>query len=312
MPFPTVRTGALGLALATAVSFALTRMIREAPLAAAGLEAPVDCAANLEAAAPATPVSGLLPAHRIVSFYGNPRSARMGILGELPPDTLLHRLRAQAAAYAAADPGTPVIPALHLVTVVAQKDAGADGLHRGRMPAALVDEVASWIDPDSMLLFLDIQPGGSSMVAEARNYIAFLERPWVHLALDPEFAVARGIVPGSRIGGIDAEDVNAVIDLLAGLVERLGLPPKILIVHRFTERMLTGAARIRLNPRVQVVITMDGFGGPELKEDAYRCVIAAQPVEYTGFKLFYRQDAPLMSPTRVLALRPAPHVIIYQ
>lgn len=275
--------------------------------------ASVDC--PLSQSEPAhTPVgpAGLLPEHRIVSFYGNPRSARMGILGQLPRDSLLRRLREQAAAYAAADTATPVIPALHLVTVVAQKSPGAQKLYRARMPVELVEQVASWVEPDSMLLFLDIQPGASDMLTEARNYLPFLARPGVHLALDPEFAMAVGEVPGTRIGSIDADDVNEVIDLLADLVETRSLPPKILIVHRFTERMLTGAERIRPDPRVQVVITMDGFGPPALKEDSYRCIVGQRPVQFTGFKLFYRQDVPLMGPARVLTLRPAPHVIIYQ
>lgn len=256
--------------------------------------------------------AALLPGHRIVSFYGNPRSPRMGILGRLPPDRLIEHLRTQASAYALADSSTPVIPALHLVTVVAQKAPGAQGLYRARMPASLVEHVNSWIDPDSMLLFLDIQPGASTMIDEVRNYLPFLERPWVHLALDPEFAMSSGQVPGTRIGSIDADDVNEVIDLLATLVESRSLPPKILVIHRFTEKMLTRRERIRLDPRVQVAIVMDGFGGPPLKASSYRGVVAAQPVQFTGFKLFYEQDAPLMNPLQVLALKPSPHVIIYQ
>jgi hypothetical protein len=234
------------------------------------------------------PAAGLLPGHRIVSFYGNPRSARMGILGALPPDSMLKRLRAQAAEYARADPSTPVLA------------------------APLVEEVAGWGARDSLLLFLDIQPGRSPVVNEVRAYLDFLERPNVHLALDPEFAMAPGQVPGRVIGSLDAADANLVIELLANLVETRGLPPKILIVHRFTERMLTGHDRIRLDPRVQVVITMDGFGAPFLKRDSYRCFVASQPVEFTGFKLFYRQDVPLMSAADVLALRPAPLVVVYQ
>jgi hypothetical protein len=256
--------------------------------------------------------AGLLPGYRIVSFYGNPRSARMGILGALARDSMIRRLHAQAAEYAKADPATPVLPALHLVTVVAQRDPGRDGLYRGRMPDSLVEEVASWAGPDSLLLFLDIQPGGSSVVDEVRPYLDFLKRPYVHLALDPEFVMAPNQVPGRQIGSLDAADVNRVIELLADMVESHGLPPKILIVHRFTEKMLTGYDRIRLDPRVQLVINMDGFGPPALKRDSYRCVVASQPVQFTGFKLFYQQDVPLMSPKDVLALRPAPLVVMYQ
>jgi hypothetical protein len=115
-----------------------------------------------------------------------------------------------------------------------------------------------------------------------------------------------------QTGTLDAADVNAVIELLADLVETQALPPKILIVHRFTQQMLTNHERIRLDPRVQVVINMDGFGSPRLKRDSYRSFVATQPVQFTGFKLFYQLDTPLMSPSDVLALEPVPIVVIYQ
>ena len=37
----------------------------------------------------------ILPAKRIVAFYGNPLSKRMGILGELPPDEMLAQARSR-------------------------------------------------------------------------------------------------------------------------------------------------------------------------------------------------------------------------
>jgi hypothetical protein len=259
-----------------------------------------------------SPGQALLPSHRIVTFYGNPRSARMGVLGASAPDEMLEKLHEQSKAWERADPSTPVLGALHLVTVVAQPHPGTDGLYRARMPAALVEEVASWAEPDSLLLFLDIQPGRSDVAREVSAYLEFLARPRVHLALDPEFAVAPGEVPGRVIGGLDADDVNRVVEMLAELVQKHDLPPKILVIHRFTERMLRGSDRIRLDPRVQIVIDMDGFGPPHLKRDSYRAYVASRPVQFTGFKLFYQQDVPLMSPADVLALRPVPLFIVYQ
>ena len=35
-------------------------------------------------------------------------------------------------------------------------------------------------------------------------------------------------------------------------------------------------------------------------------------MQYTGFKLFYRHDQPLMTPEQVLLLDPPPDLIIYQ
>ena len=45
------------------------------------------------------PIKPLLPEHRILAYYGNPLAKEMGILGEVPPDQMLNRLKQQAAAY---------------------------------------------------------------------------------------------------------------------------------------------------------------------------------------------------------------------
>ena len=73
----------------------------------------------------------LLRDHLLVTWYGNPRSARMGVLGEETGAARAAALRAQAAAYA---PLTRkrVVMAYHLVAVVALCEAGADGLWRRR------------------------------------------------------------------------------------------------------------------------------------------------------------------------------------
>jgi hypothetical protein len=261
------------------------------------------------AAADDTPV---LPSHRIVGFYGNPLSARMGILGALPADSMVRRLEAQAQAWALADTTTPVVPALHLVTVVAHPHACPDGKYRTRAPDSLIERMSSLAQRKGWLLFLDVQPGRSTVAAEVAGLRKFLVRPWVHLALDPEFAMAGDQVPGRVIGSLDAADINGAVDTLAAIARDHGLAPRILVVHRFTQRMVMNADRIRIDPQVQIVMDMDGFGRPALKRDSYRQFIAAEPVQYTGFKLFYQQDVPLMSPADVLRLQPRPVFILYQ
>lgn len=258
----------------------------------------------------------ILPHKRIVAYYGNPLSKRMGILGEVPPDEMLRRLDREVEAWRRADTLTPVVPALHLVAVVAQGSPGRDGMYRARMSDSLIEQVYSWAKRRDAIMFLDLQVGHSTVQVEASRLEHFLARPDVHLALDPEFSMKRGGVPGKRIGTYDAEDINWAIQYLAGIVERYKLPPKVLIVHRFTRPMLTNAHLIRLDPRVQVVINMDGWGPPHLKRDSYRAYVYAEPVQFTGFKLFYKNDTkrghPLMQPKDVLALFPKPLYIQYQ
>ena len=272
---------------------------------------------------PVWPVKGpnllpgsILPNKRIVAYYGNPLSKRMGILGELPPDEMLKRLDREVKAWERADSTTPVVPALHLIAVVAQGSAGRDGMYRGRMSDSLVERVYGWAQRQKAIMFLDLQVAKSTLQAEIPRLTQFLSRPDVHLAIDPEFSMKRGGAPGKRIGTYDAADVNYAIDFLADLVEKHNLPPKVLIVHRFTRPMLTNASRIKLDPRVQVVIHMDGWGPPWMKKDSYQAYVYNEPVQFTGFKLFYKNDTkkghPLMKPSDVLALFPKPVYIQYQ
>jgi hypothetical protein len=240
----------------------------------------------------------------------------MGILAEKPVDSMLARLDREVAAWTAADTTTPVQPALHLIAVVAQGTPGKDGKYRQRADTGLIEKVYGWAHGHGALLFLDVQLGRSTLADELPRLVPFLKRPDVHLGLDPEFAMGEKGIPGTRIGTLDARDVNEAIDVLAGLVTKDSLPPKILVVHRFTRDMLTHYDRIRIDPRVQVVINMDGWGPPWMKRESYRRYVARYPVEYTGFKLFYHNDTkagdPMMKPADVLALSPRPIYIQYQ
>jgi hypothetical protein len=272
---------------------------------------------------PVWPVAGpeplpgsILPGKRIVAFYGNPLSKRMGILGELPRAQMLARLDREVARWERADPGTPVQPALHLVTVVAQGSPGRDGKYRLRMTDSLIEQVSAWAASRNAIVFLDVQVGLSTLREELPRLVPFLRRPNVHLAIDPEFAMKGGTPPGRKVGTVDAADVNYASALLADLVTEHRLPPKVLVVHRFTKRMLTNASRIRLDPRVQIVVHMDGWGSPANKRATYRQFVHAEPVQFTGFKLFYKNDTkrghPLMTPAQLLELWPKPVYIQYQ
>ena len=268
---------------------------------------------------PTAEAGAILPHKRIIAYYGNPLSKQMGALGEYEVDDMLARLDREVAAWNAADPGTPAQPALHLVAVVAQGAAGSDGKWRTRMDSALIEKVYGWAQRKNALLFLDIQTGQSTIQQELPPLLPWLARPDVHLGIDPEFNMQRaraGVRPGAKIGTYDAEDVNYVIRTLSDLVEEKDIPPKVLVVHRFTRTMLTNAEQIRPTPQTQVVIHMDGWGQPWLKYDSYNHFIVRDPVQYTGFKLFYKHDTrkgdKLLSPAELIQLVPAPLYIQYQ
>lgn len=258
----------------------------------------------------------LLPFHRIVAYYGNLYSRQMGILGALQRDSMLSRLKEEVEKWQAADTMLKVIPALHYIAVTAQRAPGKDRLYRLRMPSSEIDKVIEMARSAGAIVFLDIQPGHSLAVAEARQLARYLALPFVHLGIDPEYSMKKGEVPCSVIGTMDAADINEVSGLLAELVRDHRLPPKVLVIHRFTQAMVTNYKYIRLRPEVQIVMNMDGFGGPAKKKDSYRAWIAGQPVQFTGFKLFYLNDVKtggrLMQPEEVLQLFPSPVYIQYQ
>jgi hypothetical protein len=259
----------------------------------------------------------ILPARRIVAFYGNPLSKRMGILGEFPPEDMLRRLDSTAAQWQRLDPQTPVQPALHLIAVVAQASPGRDGKYRLRMDSALIEQVYAWAVKKKALLFLDLQVAQSTLQAELPRLEPFLKRPDVHLAIDPEFSMHHSrekVKPGRKIGVMTAADVNYASTFLQGLVAKYTLPPKVLIVHRFTKSMIVKASDIRLDPRVQIVIDMDGFGPPWLKRDSFYSYVKKDPVQFAGWKQFTkrRNDHPPTSIEEILRLHPAPLYIQYQ
>jgi len=265
-----------------------------------------------------TPIAGsLLPHNRILAFYGNPLSKKMGALGEYPKDQMLDMLEKEVVKWAKADPSHPVIPALHFIVTVAQGAPGKNGLYRLQMRDSMTNEIYSWARAKHALMFLDVQAGKSTIEAEVPRLRPFLENPDVMLAIDPEFAMApSGAVPSSRVGTVDAKDVNWAINFLDQIVREKHLPPKVLIVHRWTRKMVTNANQIHPTPNVQVVMDMDGWGPPWLKFDSYHDYVKREPVQFTGFKLFYHNDTKkgnaLLTPAEVLRLNPKPLYIQYQ
>ena len=253
-----------------------------------------------------------LPADRLVIYYGNPFSSAMGPLGVYSDDELLAKLRQQAQTYADLDPRHPVIPAFDYVTPVAQASATADGTWTARMPDDSIEHYRGLANTNHMLFFMDMQVAHSTVQSEVNNVWSFLQEPGVDLALDPEFDMPPGTTPGIEFGHMTASEINWVIDKLSNLVITQHLPPKILIIHQFRESMLPDWQNIRIKPGVEVVTSVDGFGTPEAKIGDYRIFDKQQLIQYPGFKLFYRWDQPLMSPSEVLKMDPPPLMVMYQ
>ena len=259
----------------------------------------------------------LLPFNRIIAYYGNLYSKKMGVLGEYPEDEMLQKLNIEVKKWKIADPSTPVMPALHYIAVVAQGSAGADGKYRFRMPDSEIDKVLAMAIKINALVFLDIQVGFSTLQAELPRLEKYFKLPQVHLGIDPEFSMKTGIRPGKVVGTYDAADINYAAEYLANIAKENNLTPKILVVHRYTQKMVTNYKEIKPLPEVEIVMHMDGWGGAAKKKNTYQQFIYKEPVQFTGFKLFYKNDiltpgTVLMTPEDLLKLNPQPIYIQYQ
>lgn len=263
-------------------------------------------------------VGAILPFKRIVAYYGNFYSKGMGVLGEYSKDVMLEKLKKEIAAWEAADPETPVMPAIDYIAIVAQAGAGKDGKYRARMPHTEIDKAVAIAAEIEGIVILEVQAGLSDVMTEIKTLEPYLKMPQVHLAIDPEFAMLRRKSrPGTVVGTVDAWEVNAAAEYLAELVRANDLPPKVLVVHRYTRPMVTNAAKIVPLPEVQVVMDMDGWGGASNKFGTYNAYIKPEPVQFTGFKLFYKNDVKwqgsrLLTPKEILELTPQPSFIQYQ
>lgn len=259
----------------------------------------------------------ILPFNRIIAYYGNLYSTKMGVLGEYKEEEMFRRLEVEVEKWEEADPTTPVLPALHYIAVVAQASAGEDGKYRARMPGSEIDKVLAMAEKIGAIVFLDIQVGFSTVEKEIPLLEKYLKMPNVHLGIDPEFSMKGTIRPGKVVGTLDAVDINFASNYLADLVKANNLTPKILIIHRYTKKMVTNYKEIKTLPEVQIVMHMDGWGEEAKKINTYKQFIYKEPVQFAGFKLFYKNDVfnpgtVLMSPEKLLKLNPRPIYIQFQ
>ena len=248
----------------------------------------------------------------IVAYYGTPRQPAMGILGEADSDAVAWMLSERAGRFDALNGDRGIVPALHLVYGVAQPESAADGLYMRYVDDRTVRQYLNVSRRYGFALVLDLQIGHSSALAEVRKILSYLAEPDVHVALDPEFALIGRSKPGSAIGSIDADDINAVQSLLSDLVSQHSLPDKLLVVHQFETSMITRADEVQTMAGVNVVLDMDGYGPAPIKEAKYQRYTSAMSAAFGGMKIFLEHDPDPMDERRLLDIEPRPVLFLYQ
>jgi hypothetical protein len=248
----------------------------------------------------------LFPRYRVVGFYG---MQNLDVLGAAPPDVVAQRLLKVARPYAR--PGHPVMPMFELIATVAHPFPTPSGLYRTHQEDAVVRSYLKAVRRIDGVLVLDIQPGRDDFVRALRHWEPYLRQADVGVALDPEFSMGPGQVPGRQLGHTNAAAVNRASAYVAEMVRRHRLPQKLFMVHQFRDAMIGDKARIAIRRGLAMTWNADGFGVRSAKLDDYRSYTRDRRF-HPGLKLFYRNDIDLMSPREVLKLRPVPRVVNYQ
>jgi hypothetical protein len=251
----------------------------------------------------------IFPDFRVVGFYGAPQDDELGILGIGSPRDMARKLERQARPYGRKT--RPVLPMMELIAVIAANAPGEDGMWRNRQEPAIIDRYLRAARRAKAILVLDIQPGHSDFLVEARRLERWLREPDVGLALDPEWQTP-GVQPGTEIGSATSEQVNAVSAWLANIVREERLPEKLFVVHQFTPDMIVDKERVKQRPGLAITMNVDGFGDRPNKISKYRQFTSEAVRFHDGFKLFYKEDVNLMTPGAVLDLKPPPDLVVYE
>ena len=216
----------------------------------------------------------------------------------------MERLRSIAEGYGA--DGSAVLPTFEIIATVASASAGADGDYSSMTDREVI---RPWIEAaaaNGVYVVLDLQPGRSDYLSQAKYYEEFLRLPHVGLALDPEWRLKPHQVHLAQIGTVDSAEINQVVDWLAGIVREEALPQKLLIVHQFRFSMITNREQIETPPELAVLIHMDGQGSLAAKYNTWNLLTGRADVDrfYWGWKNFYDEDLPMAAPEQVLELSP--------
>ncbi len=263
-----------------------------------------------------TPYGGLLfdseQPRRMVAVYGHPQTSSLGVLGEQGPDEAVERVLSIARGYDA--DGITVLPTFEIIATVAAGSAGYDGNFSNETAP---DVIRPWIEvaaANGIYVVLDLQPGLSDYLSQAKIYEEFLRLGHVGLALDPEWRLKPGQRHLRQIGTVDAAEINQVVRWLAGIVREESLPQKLLVLHQFRHSMITNRHLVQTPPELALLIHMDGQGPLPTKYSTWNA-LTRQPDAgqfYWGWKNFYDEDSPTATPAEVLALTPTPLFVSYQ
>ncbi len=256
----------------------------------------------------------LFPDRRIIAFYGSPVTFRLGLLGEQGAQATVDRLGPVVDSYRMGD--ELLVGGFELIATVADSNPGEDGNYSKELDPEVLRE---WIDvaaANDIYVIIDLQPGRTDFLTQAKLYEEYLRLPNVGLALDPEWRIGADDVHLVKVGTVDAAEVNTVVDYLVDIVREEKLPQKALVLHQFQTAMITNRELIRTPPELSVVIHVDGQGPLGTKYGTYDTMLGAPigPEQdlWWGWKNFLDEDTPMATPEQTNAVTPLPVIVTFQ
>lgn len=257
----------------------------------------------------------VLPGKTYVALYGTPGSTALGVLGEQDAEATIKRAAALAAEY---EPLTDqsVVPALEIIATVASAQAGGDGDYSNELSVERLRPLIDLAGENGQYVVIDLQPGRTDFLTQAKLYEELLKLPHVGLALDPEWRLLPNQVHLRQIGHVEVAEVNQVVNWLADLTRENNLPQKMVILHQFQVQMLRDVNEVdQSRSEVAILIHVDGQGPQPTKQTTWRTLHNnATAVKYWGWKNFYDEDIPgPLSPADTMSkVDPVPDFISYQ
>ncbi len=256
----------------------------------------------------------LFPRFRLFGYSGYPSAPGQGRLGIGRLDDRMVEMEERGQAYLA---GRELLPVMELIAVTVQAQPGADGMYRTRVDDSVISTWLAAARRHKALLLLNIQPGRADFLDELKYFEKWLKEPEVGVALDPEWAVESGQVPGRVFGQTSGEELNACAAYLAEIVAQHNLPQKVMVYHQLHPSIVRNEATLADHAGVALVKSIDGIGSPGAKVATWERIVASTPGNvHLGFKLFYEEDVKtgkvLMTAPEVLALKPQPEYVLFE
>lgn len=255
----------------------------------------------------------LFPRYRLVGYAGREGAEALGRLGIGDLDERAAELEKRALPYRE---NREIMPVFEVIATVVQRQPGADAMYRVRAEDAIIQKYLDAARRHRALLLLNVQPGRADFLPEVKAYEKWLREPDVGIALDPEWAVDAGQLPGRVYGRTTGNELDSVAAYLADLVYRHDLPEKVFVFHQVHASIVSGEEDLRDHPGVVIIKSIDGIGSAGAKEATWTRLTGDIPPHFhSGFKLFYIEDlehGPLMTPAQVLALTPKPDYVMHE